>query len=323
VLRSRWLVALVVVGLGVPVFGQEAVDLKWKFEKGKKFYQEMTTQTAQEMNVMGQKINQTQKQTFVFSWEPLEFNEKDKTWKIKQKIEQMKMDIQIGGAPITYDSTKEAAGANNPLSDFFKALINSEFILEIDAEGKVKDIKGRDDFIKKLSNTNQTMEPLLKGILTDEALKQMADPAFGMLPDKPKKKGETWDKTSKLNLGPLGSYENTYKYTLEGVDKDVATIKVDATVKYIPPAAGAGGSLPFRIQSADLKSEKTEGKIEFDVKAGRLASSKISQKLKGKLNIDISGMTSDVTLDQDQTTTVKTMNELPKEAPAPAAKPEK
>ena len=100
-LHSRWLVALVLVGLGMPAFGQDAVELKWKFEKGKKFYQEMTTQTKQEMTVMGQKIDQTQKQTFVFSWEPLEFNEKDKTWKIKQKIEQVKMEIQIGGTPIS------------------------------------------------------------------------------------------------------------------------------------------------------------------------------------------------------------------------------
>jgi hypothetical protein len=321
VLHSRWFVALVVVGLGMPAFGQDAVEMKWKFEKGKKFYQDMTTQTTQEMTVMGQKITQTQKQTFVFSWEPLEFNDKDKTWKIKQKIEQVKMDISIAGTPINYDSTKEGAGTNNPLSDFFKALIGSEFILTIGADMKVPDIKGRDDFIKKLSNTNQTMEPLLKSILTDDALKQMADPAFGMLPDKPKKKGESWERTTKLSLGPIGSYENTYKYTLENVDKDIATIKVDVSLKYLPPAAGAGGSLPFQIKTADLKSEKGEGKLEFNVKEGRLVSSTISQKLKGKLTIDISGMTSDVTLDQDQTTTVKTMDKLPEAAPA--AKPEK
>jgi hypothetical protein len=105
------------------------------------------------------------------------------------------------------------------------------------------------------------------------------------------------------------------------VDKDIATIKVDVSLKYLPPAAGASGSLPFRIQTADLKSEKGEGKIEFNIKEGRLANSTISQKLKGKLTIDISGMTSDVTLDQDQTTTVKTMDKLPEATPA--AKPEK
>jgi len=67
VLHRRWLVGLLfVVAIG-PAFAQDAkpVNLSWKFEKDKTFYQKMTTDTTQQMKVMGNDVNQTQKQTFI------------------------------------------------------------------------------------------------------------------------------------------------------------------------------------------------------------------------------------------------------------------
>src|SRR5207245_719382 len=110
------------------------------------------------------------------------------------------------------DSTKEAATAN-PLADFFKALVGSAFKLTVDPNFKVTKIEGRDEFLKKLVTANQQMEPMLKQILSDDALKQMADPAFSVVPNKPVKPADTWTRDSKLNMGPIGSYDTTYKYT--------------------------------------------------------------------------------------------------------------
>ena len=87
----RWLALLFVAGLVVPAFAQDAVDLNWKFEKDKTFYQEMTTDVTQKMTVMGQEITQKQQQTFYFSWTPKE--QKDKDWVIQQKITGVKMNI--------------------------------------------------------------------------------------------------------------------------------------------------------------------------------------------------------------------------------------
>ena len=103
---------------------------------------------------------------------------------LEQEIVGVKMDIQIGGNPITFDSTKDSPAAN-PLSDFFKALVGSEFTLTVSPDFKVTKIEGRDEFLKKLVTANQQMEPMLKQILSDEALKQMADPAFSVVPNKP------------------------------------------------------------------------------------------------------------------------------------------
>jgi hypothetical protein len=289
-----------------------AVTLKWKFEKGKPFYQELTTDTKQTMKVMGMDITQNQKETFVFSWTPKD-QDKDGNWVIQQKIEAVKMDIDIGGQKVAYDSTKEA-GTANPLADFFKALVGSEFTLTVSPDGKVTKIEGRDEFLKKLVTANQQMEPMLKQILSDDALKQMADPAFSVVPNKPVKPGDSWTRDSKLNMGPIGSYDTSYKYTLAGPDakdKDLEKITVDTTLKYTPPAEGTATQLPFKIKKADLKSSEAKGTVLFNVAKGRVASSDMGLKLDGKLSIEIGGMTTDVDLSQTQTTTVKTSDENP------------
>jgi hypothetical protein len=115
-------------------------------------------------------------------------------------------------------------------------------------------------------------------------------------------------------MGPIGSYDSTYKYTDDGrdeKDKNLVKIKVDTTLKYVPPAAGAAGSLPFRIVSAKLDSKDATGTVLFDTAKGRVSSSTMSLKLDGSLDIDISGMQSQVKLTQTQNTTVKTTDENP------------
>src|SRR4029077_19432452 len=114
--------------------------------------------------------------------------------------EGLRMEIEIGGKKISYDSTKES-GPTNPLSDFFKALAGSEFTVTIDKNMKITKIEGRDEFLKKLVKGNQQMAPLLQTILPDEALKQMSDSTFAVVPDKPVKKGDTWNRKAALNMG--------------------------------------------------------------------------------------------------------------------------
>ena len=302
---------LLVALIGVSVYGQEAIKLEWKFEKGKPFYQEMNTKTKQTMKIMAMdNITQNQDQTFYFSWTPEE-QDKDKNWIVTQKIEGVKMDIEIGGNKITYDSTNPTASTGNPLADFFKALVGSQFKLTISPDMKVLKIEGRDAFINQLVKANPQMEPLLKQILSEDALKQMADPAFASVPSGPVKKGQSWEKQSKLNMGPIGTYDTTYKYTYEGKEGKLDKIKVDTILNYKPPEPTAAGSLPFKIKTAKLESKNATGTILFDAEKGRLDSSDMKLTLEGKLTIEIGGMTTEVDLNQEQDTKVKTTDTNP------------
>ena len=284
--------------------------LKWKFEEGKDFYQKMYTKTAQTMTVMGNKVVQTQEQTFYFKWSVVKA--KDDLVTIKQKIEGVVMKIDIGNQKIEYDSTTAKEGASNPLADFFKALKDSEFTITLNTKKmEVTELEGHKEFIDKLGKQNPQMKPLLETILSKNAMMQMAAPTFSAIPGDEQAVNATWTKKTSLDMGPIGKYENEYKYTYEGKDKDktkLDKIKVETTLKYTPPTAEAGagsGGLPFKIKSADLNSTEAKGDVLFDPERGRIEKSTMTLKLKGKLSIEIGGQVTEVELDQVQDSTVE------------------
>jgi hypothetical protein len=334
-LQQRRLAALLFLAvvtvpfLGLDLFGQdkdkdkkdkdskgsgEKVTLAWKFKKDEPFYQKMTTETKQTMKVMNNDVNQTQKQTFYFKWTPRA--QDGDTWKIDQEILGVQMDIDIGGSPIKYDSTSTSANnTSNPLSEFFKALVGSKFTLTLDTKTlKVTKVEGRDEFLKKLVAANQQMKPLLDQILSENALKEMAEPTFAVVDTKPVAKGGDWTKETTLDMGPIGKYTNKYTYTFEGTEEKskLDKIKVDTKLTYTPPGDQAGvGGLPFKIKSADLKSTDAKGTVYFDNKKGRVEKSDMSLDLKGELSIEIGGQTTKVELSQTQSTKVETSDTDP------------
>jgi len=293
----------------------EAVSMHWKFVKDRAFYQKMTTKTDQTMKIMGNDVKQVQNQIFYFSWKPTS-DDKDGRVTLEQEIIGVQMDIEIGGSKISYDSVKDAA-ANNPLGDFFKALVGSKFIVTLNTRTlKVENVEGRDEFVKKLVAANPQMRQLLDTILSKDALKEMSEPTFAVIPTEATAKGKTWTRDTNLDMGPIGKYRNNYKYTYEGPegagDKQVQKIKCETNLTYEQPNdAGGQGGLPFKIKSAALKSTNPTGEIRFNNSSGRLESAKTVLKLDGKLAIEIGGQTTDVTLAQEQTSTIETMDANP------------
>jgi hypothetical protein len=296
-----------------PKAGAPAGDnpLAWKFTKDVPFYQELTTKTTQNIKVQGLDVGQNQEQTFYFKFEPIK--QEGDTWTVKQTIDGVKMKIDIAGSPVSYDSTNEAApgGTNTALSEFFKALKGSQFTLTIGKDMSVQKVEGREEFIKKLIQSNKQLEQLLNKILGEEAIKQMADPTFGVVPPTPKKVGESWTKPVKLTLGPLGTYDNTYTYTYTKQTGDIADIDVKVALKYTPPSADQGETLPFKIKGGTIQQTPDEGKtnkgtVKFNTKTGRIESSTMQVKMSGTLTLDIGGTSTEVSLTQDQQTDVKT-----------------
>ncbi len=324
---GRWLGSFVVFAgaallVSLPALAQEGEKWEWKaFKKDQKWYQELKTETAQVMKVMGQEVKQNQEQTFLIEWTGLDPT-KDGLLVAQQKIKGVKMKIDIGGVNIAYDSTDEKQ-PNNPMTDFFKKLQDADLKLTIDPKDmSVKNIEGQDELVKKLGQTNPQMEPLLKSILSKEALIQMAEPTWGAFPTTAQKKGGTWKKSSKLDLGPIGTYNSDYTYTYEGPDKGGEKIKIDATLTYAQPKNNAG--LPFTIKEASLKSKEGSGSAIFDSKKGRFETSTMKMKIEGTLKIEVGGMETVVDLSQDQTATSKSFDQDPwKGGAAPKKEKEK
>ena len=314
--------ALLSVGSASAASGQDtrSFTLKFKDEQGRfvPFYQELNTEVRQRIAVQGQDLPQRQTSTFWYAWTPLkeETTADGVRWTLKQKIEGLKMDIDISGNPIKYDSrTPDAAGtAGNPgLVEFFKSLKDSEFTVTLGKNYKVEKVDGKDEFIKKLGAGSVQMDALLKKVMTDDALKEMTDPTYKLLPDGAKKKGDKWEKKSNLNLGPIGSYELTYKFTYaepekEGDKKDFDKITVETVINYTAPKDTAEGLL-FRIkEGSKLTSDAagSNGVVYYDPKTQRIAEATINIKLKGDLIVAIGGTDTKVELTQEQKTVIKT-----------------
>ena len=290
---------------------QDGKKFDLKLEKDKKFYQQLTTNVQQVIKVMGQDLTQAQDSTFYFKWTPVK-QEGDK-WELSDEVEGVKMFIDISGNKINYDSTLADGGstAGNPgLMDFFKKLVGAKFLVTLDKSYKVEKVDGVKDFLTSLGAGSSQMDAILKSIMTDEAVKQMCDPTFGMTPDSPKKPGDKWKKESTYNLGPIGTYVVTYNFTYVGQekDKDLDKIEVETTLVYTAPKADAGpGGLLFKIKDGKLESQPTrKGVILYNPKLQRIESADIEIKLKGELTVTIGNTDTKVELLQTQTTKLQT-----------------
>jgi len=286
------------------------------------FYQIQKTDTTQTMTVMNQEVTQKQSQTFYISWTSK--SEKDKDFVVVQKIIGVKLNIDIGGNKINYDSTSEdQAKQNNPMTDFFNALKTLELTFTIDPKTlAIKKVEGGEKLIEKLSESTPPMKALLKNILSDEAIKQMAQPTWGAIPTSPKKVGETWNSEDiKLNLGAIGSYDTKFTYKLEAPDaKKSGFDKITVTPKltYKAPTDKSGAQLPFEILSnSTLTSveDGSKGEVFFNREKGRIDSSNITMKLEGNLVIKVGTVETTVKMKQDQVSTA-TFSEANPLAPA-------
>ncbi|QDU22082.1 DUF6263 family protein [Urbifossiella limnaea] len=297
---------------------QDKQSFTLKLEKDKAFYQKTDTVVAQIIKVQGQDLTQKQQSTFFFKWTPEKIEGEKAT--LKQKVEGLFMSIDISGNPIIYDSAKKepAGSASNPgLMDFFKGLEGTEFTVVLNTKsGAVEKVDGKEELAKKLGAGSAQMDSLLKKILTDDSLKQMADPTAGLLTDAGRAVGDKWDRKTTLNLGPVGSYEVKYDFTYKGKDeklKHLDRIEVSPTITFKSPTESTEGLL-FKIKSGTLETkaldpDQTPSVILFNSALGRIEKATISLKMEGELLVGIGGNDTKVALSQRQTTTVEQQND--------------
>lgn len=184
--------------------------LKLSAFDGKKapIYQELKTVTTQKITVQGQEVNQNQDQTFIVQWTPQD-KDKDGNYVVKQQILAVNMKIDIGGNKIAIDTTDPKL-PKNPMTDFFQAMLKKDLTFTISPELKVLEDRWPRQFRHQTERNQSSDGHLADLILTSEdALRNMAEPTWWALPPANVEKGKTWDKSNKLDLGPIGAYNRT------------------------------------------------------------------------------------------------------------------
>ncbi len=300
-LAAALLVLACARGAPAPFYRGEC--LEHRFIAGRPLYQKTVTETSQKMTIGGNEIVQAQKQALLFRWAPVR-QLPDGNWLVKQKLQAAQVEIEVGGNKISYDSSKP--GGKHPLAAFFQAWIDTELTLTIGPRLKITRVEGRDALLARIAKADQALKTTMETLLSDNALKGMAEPLFAALPGKRVRKGERWSEKSTLELGGLGNYTTLSRYVFEGRDsanRELGRIAVTQQLKYTAAPPGAGLALPFKIIRCDFKKAEGTGTIWVNLSKGRTERSQTTKRLGGRMTIEVGGMKTELDLDQTQKTT--------------------
>jgi hypothetical protein len=292
-----------------PLAADDQVTLQWKFEKGKPFYQEMTTITRQDMHFENTNANGVypQEQTLYFTWKPVG-RDKDGNWVLKQKVEAVRFVFRDADGKKTweYDSRKDS-GDQSLVADYCKQFVGSEFTLTFGKDGKSQRDKDRHDLMKSLVDYSPALQTHDAQVLSDAALRQSAEILLNPLNPKPVRPGDSWTWNQMLNLRPIGKIVTRYQFSYARQEGNAIRIDVQSTLE------------GKELQGKDKRLKgKGKGTILFDLDKGRIISEELESQLEGKIDAVSQGMLriaprdpaalthTDVELKQRQKITIKT-----------------
>ncbi|HIE05595.1 MAG TPA: hypothetical protein EYP58_02220 [bacterium (Candidatus Stahlbacteria)] len=286
--RIQLVVLLLVVGFLACPTGQKVL-LKMNFKEGKHYGILMTTAQVISQEVQGQKmeINQTVKMGFdldVIKVDPAG----DARIKVTYKRTAFKMSSPMIGS-FEYDSQDPPAEVP-PVAVGYAALLDKNFSMIITPAGKVKKVEGLsamfDEVIKEIEIPKEA-EAMKKQIVDglkkqfgDEAITEMLNRTFNILPQDSITVGGSWTRTTKLSTMYPMVVET--KYTLRSVKETDADLLITATVKPNPDAQ----PMTLGVMTMEYEFSGTmDGELVLDLESGLTKSGSINQVFTGKMKI--------------------------------------
>ncbi len=205
--------------------------MKFNFEKGRGYHYEMIMNMDQE--VMGAK-----QQIDMSTYYSMLVTEDDGALKtIKTTFDRFKMNMGVMGMQIEVDTEKPfvATGDSeeNPLAmvnRLLGAIKGQQFVMKVDAEGKVQDVQGFQEMGMKIADSLGLDEAKKKEMLqsfsqqfNEKNIKEQFERVLYIFPNKEVKVGDSWQKTTTTS-GPMGGkYSSTY--TVKEIEGDMVTLE--------------------------------------------------------------------------------------------------
>lgn len=207
--------------------------MKFNFEKGRGYDYEMIMNLDQE--VMGAK-----QQIDMSTYYSMLVTEDDGALKtIKTTFDRFKMNMGVMGMQIEVDTEKPFVGgsdtsaADNPLAmvnRLLGAIKGQQFVMKVDAEGKVQDVQGFQEMGMKIADSLGLDEAKKKEMLqsfsqqfNEKNIKEQFERVLYIFPNKEVKVGDSWQKTTTTS-GPMGGkYRSTY--TVTEIEGDMVTLE--------------------------------------------------------------------------------------------------
>ena len=288
-LKRLYLSSLLLLLIGSTAFGQ--VTLVRKYNEGDSFTSKNTVKTDQKLTIAGQDGGTTSSTVVEVK---MSVGKKDADGKLPLTVDTSILSSEIGlpgGIKIKFDGKNPDAkddAAGNPIAelvrDKIKANAKLSMTVVLDKDSKAVDVQG----IQPGSEINP-----------DDIKNEFAE-QLKVFPNKPLKKGDTWEHETKLNLGQGQIFTLKRKYTYEG-ETSKSTVNATRKVHKITAVDSAvtysSKDGPFKVTKSELKVDESKNTILFDAEAGREIESSSTIRVSGKIGLSVNNMELDGDLD--------------------------
>jgi hypothetical protein len=271
--RLTAVISVFVIGTGLSAArGQET--LRWKFRDGDVLKYTMEQTTVMTVKVMGRERKQKRSVTTTYTWSVKAVSDSGEA-DIIQRIERLAMKVDAPPfLPLEYDSGAASNSVPEPFEQIvrqLKAALGAEFSFKMKPTGEIVDIKIPEATLKRLRE-GLPEDQGEREALSEQALKdlvsQTSPPAF---PEGAIEPGKSWSsKPNRLPM-PTGTLILDRSYTFQGPDPEKPKLMIIAM-------EGKVALEPSGDASAKIRSQDGKGSLTFDSEAGRLISSKGTQR---------------------------------------------
>ncbi|MEM6803944.1 MAG: DUF6263 family protein [Bacteroidota bacterium] len=175
-----------------------------------------------------------------------------------------------------------------PMAMGFAALVGESFTIRMDEKGNVVEVLGMEDFLENVVNNLMEMNPEMGSAMAETMKQQYGGGALsqGMesmtmyFPPKAVKEGDSWERTSKVNMNFEMEISNTF--TLDQVKDGKAYISVSSVLN-------TNKDKEIEMQGMKMKYDllgTQKGTFIVDVESGWVLESDIDQDIDGNMSLE-------------------------------------
>ena len=267
------------------------VKLEHKLPDGRKITTNTHVKVKQTLTIAGSDIPTSSEQNITTS-EVSGQRQADGTLQQRHKIESLQSTLNIAGMELTFDSVNPDAPppgtALDAVLDIFKAVAKSSWTVNYGADNRAVSVKGRADALEGLP---VELRAALEKQFDPEHLREQVNQALNVLPDKPVKQGDSWEREEMVMFDAYQTMDFTMVYTYEGtVERGGKSLdKISSKTTRVAYTMLDGSPSPLKIVDSELKVDESGGTILFDRAAGLIVDSKDKKHITGSLKCEING----------------------------------
>jgi hypothetical protein len=270
------------------------VELKLKWQTGKRYAQQMDMTMGTDITIPGQNQTMQQKTTMGMGFTISALKDRDGGGKeLEMQGTGLALNVNMGGNSVmSYDSKSPPTDAGaNPVAALLQKVGNIHLTMLTDADGKVESIEGFKEFLDSLGGSDAAAgAAAMKGMFSEDSFKQMA--SIQGLPDHPVKIGDTWPSKTEVSTPAMGTMVTETTYTFTGWeqrdDHKCAVLAFTGNI-YTKPGDDAA--------TVSMDDGKTSGEILFDPALGTPVATSTIQSFTMKMSAQGQSMSTKMTQD--------------------------